>query len=129
MPRTTGKWTDERMDQIIGNLLRIGVAAAAAIVLVGGIYYLIQHGAAAPDYQAFHGEPKRLRSISEIIITAFSLRSRSIIQLGLLLLILTPIARVVFSVFAFALQRDRTYVVATLIVLGILVYNIIGGYR
>jgi hypothetical protein len=40
-----------------------------------------------------------------------------VIQFGLLLLIATPLARVAFSVAAFALQRDRTYVVVTLFVL------------
>ena len=59
--------------------------------------------------------------------SALSLSSGGIIQAGLLLLIATPVARVVFSVFAFALQRDRTYVFVTLIVLGILLYSLMGG--
>jgi uncharacterized membrane protein len=48
-------------------------------------------------------------------------------QLGLLLLIATPVARVAFSVFAFALQRDRLYVVVTLAVLGVLAFSMTGG--
>ena len=44
-----------------------------------------------------------------------------------MLLIATPIARVLFSVVAFALQRDRTYVVVTLIVLAVLLYSLIRG--
>jgi uncharacterized membrane protein len=47
--------------------------------------------------------------------------------LGLLLLIATPVARVAFSVLAFALQRDRTYIFVTLIVLGMLIYSLTGG--
>jgi len=43
--------------------------------------------------------------------------------LGLLLLIATPIARVAFSIVGFALERDRMYVVFTLIVLAILLYS------
>lgn len=59
---------------------------------------------------------------------ALSFRSRGVIQLGLLLLIATPVARVVFSVFAFALQQDRTYVIVTLIVLAVLIYSLAGGH-
>jgi len=54
-------------------------------------------------------------------------RGTGLIQLGLLLLLATPVARVAFSVVAFLLQRDRLYVLVTLIVLGILLYSIAGG--
>ena len=55
-------------------------------------------------------------------------RGRGLIQFGLLLLIATPVARVAFSVAAFAIQRDRLYVVVTLIVLAILTYSLAGGH-
>ena len=58
---------------------------------------------------------------------AFHLRSRWIIQLGILCLIATPIMRVALSLVAFALQRDRLYVVITLIVLGLLLAGLLGG--
>jgi uncharacterized membrane protein len=57
------------------------------------------------------------------------LAAKGIIQFGLLFLIATPIARVAFSVIAFALQRDRVYVSVTLIVLGLLLYSLVGGGR
>jgi uncharacterized membrane protein len=50
-----------------------------------------------------------------------------LIQLGLLLLIATPVARVAFSAAAFAMQRDRLYVVVALIVLAVLMYSLMGG--
>lgn len=121
--------TDEQMDLIIAALLRVGVMVSAAVVLVGGIYYVVKYGANLPNYTAFHGEPREFRSVPGIVSAALALRSRGIIELGLLLLILTPIARVVFSVIAFAVQRDRTYVVVTLIVLAVLAFNLIWGYR
>jgi uncharacterized membrane protein len=120
-------WSDEKMEQIIGTLLISGVIAAALIVLVGGVLYLIRYGATLPDYTVFRGEPVELRSVSGIITDALSFRIHGVIQLGLLLLIATPVARVAFSIFAFALQRDRTYVVVTLIVLGVLIYSLVGG--
>ena len=45
--------------------------------------------------------------------------------MGLLLLIATPVARVAFSVAAFAEQRDRLYVVVTSIVLLLLIYSLL----
>ena len=55
------------------------------------------------------------------------LHGKSIIQFGLLLLIATPIARVMFSVVGFAVERDYLYVALTLIVLGVLLYSLIGS--
>jgi len=73
------------------------------------------------------GEPTDLRTLSGIVRDALALRGRGIIQLGLLLLIATPVARVAFSVAAFAIQRDRLYVVVTLMVLAILLYSLTSG--
>jgi uncharacterized membrane protein len=121
------KPTDEQMEQFVGNLLRAGVMASAFLVLLGGILYLINSGAALPDYRVFRGEPAQLRGIWGILTDAFSFHTGGIIQLGLLVLIATPIARVAFSLVAFALQRDRIYVIVTLIVLAVLLYSLTGG--
>jgi uncharacterized membrane protein len=120
-------WTDRRVDVIIGTLLRVGVIISAAVVLSGGGLYLVQHGSTVPDYRVFHGEPAYLRGVSGIVKEARSLDGRGLIQLGLLLLLATPIARVAFSVVAFVFQRDRTYVVVTLIVLAVLLYSLGSG--
>ena len=116
--------TDKRAEEIIGILLRTGVTIAAVVVLGAAIPYLIQHGASKPDYHAFRGEPGELRHISGILHGARVLEPAAIIQLGLLLLIATPVARVAFSVFAFAEERDWMYVFVTLIVLGLLLYSL-----
>ena len=120
-------WTDQQVDQIVGNLLRVGVIVAAAVVLAGGALYLVQHGQTMPDYRVFHGEPAYLRGISGIVSDARARHGRGLILFGLLLLLATPITRVAFSVLAFALQRDRTYVVVTLIVLAVLFYSLSSG--
>jgi uncharacterized membrane protein len=126
---TTGTaWTDERVERVLGNLLRAGVVLASIVVLVGGILYLAQFGCTGTQGdRVFHGEPPELRSPRAIVADACTGDSRSIIQLGLLLLIATPVARVVFSVIAFALERDRLYVAVTIIVLGVLLYSLAGG--
>lgn len=120
-------FTDEQMDRIISILLRTGVLLSALVVLGGGILYLIRVGVASPAYRVFLGEPAELRTVSGIVKDALSFDSRGMIQFGLLLLVATPVARVAFSILAFALQRDRTYIIITLIVLGVLLFSLAGG--
>lgn len=127
MAKPEGTLTDQRMDEIIGRLLQVGVSLSALLVLIGGVLYLARYGHTVPNYRVFRGEPQDLRSVSQIVADLLTLRRRAMIQFGLLLLIATPVARVVFSVYAFARQRDRTYVVLTLIVLAVLLYSLIGG--
>jgi uncharacterized membrane protein len=120
-------WADERVEGIIGTLLRVGVLLAAAVVVLGAGIFLIRHGVEYPHYRMFVGEPSDLKTVTGILAQAFSFRGRNIIQLGLLLLIATPVARVGFSVVAFVLERDWLYVVVTLIVLAVLVFGLAGG--
>jgi len=118
--------TDKQVDEIIGVLLRYGVLSAASVVAAGGIWYLIQYGTSAPGYQVFRSEPEYLRHVKGIVTGVPGFHCRRMIQLGLTLLIATPVARVAFSVVAFILQRDRAYVVITLIVLSVLLFSLTG---
>jgi len=120
-------WTDQRIENILGNLLRAGVLLSALVVLIGGVIYLLRHGHSPMDFRVFRGEPADLRGVRGIIRDTVALRGRGIIQLGLLLLIATPVARVAFSIFGFAEERDRMYVVFTLIVFSILLYSLTGS--
>lgn len=119
-------WTDDRVDQIIGKLLRAGVSLSVAIVLSGAVLYLRHYGFERPAYHLFRSEPAALRKVSGIASGAFHARSEYLIQLGLLVLIATPVARVAFSVVAFALERDWTYVAITVIVLAVLLLSLTG---
>jgi len=119
---------DMKVEQIVGWLLISGVLLSAAVVAAGGILFLVQHGSAAPQYHFFQGEPESLRGFGGIFDGAMHLESRAVIQLGLLLLIATPVARVIFTVFAFLIERDRTYVIITLIVLAVLLYSLLGAH-
>jgi uncharacterized membrane protein len=119
-------WGDRRFEVTIGKLLRFGVLLAAAWVLAGGIHYLIQFHGGRPDYKVFRGETADLRYLREIVRGAIEFNARAFIQLGLLLLIATPVARVAFSVIGFALEKDWMYVGITLIVLALLIYSLSG---
>jgi uncharacterized membrane protein len=119
-------WTDRKVENIIGNLLRVGVLLSAAVVFFGGTIYVAHHGRSRVDYCVFQGEPANYRQIGGIFHEALNLSGRGIIQFGLLLLIATPVARVIFSLFGFAAEKDRMYVAFTAIVLVILLYSLFG---
>ncbi len=116
---------DQKLEILIGHTLRIGVVTAALIVLLGGVLYLIQNRSAVPHYHTFHPALTRADNLSGVVRNIRALNSDGIMQLGLLVLIATPILRVIFSVVAFALERDVLYVAATLIVLAVLLYSLL----
>lgn len=118
---------DERVEQIIGRLLQVGVLMAAVVVLVGGVLLLGQYGHRPAAFGTFRGEDSTLRSVGAIIREALSGDSRAIVQLGLVILIGTPVARVALTLGAFLLQRDRLYVLTTSIVLALLLYGLLWG--
>jgi uncharacterized membrane protein len=123
-----GAWSDERVELVIGNLLRAGVLMSALVVAAGGLIYLFRHGREpALENRVFNSEPTAGRGPFALLRNAWETPGRGLIAIGLLLLIATPIARVVFAVVAFARQHDRTYVVVTLIVLAILLYSLFSG--
>jgi len=117
---------DADVQQAVGNLLRGGVLLAAAVVLAGGVLFLLRHGGAVPDYRVFRGEPVVLRALGGILRDTFTGSGRGMMQLGVLLLVATPVARVAFTAVAFALERDRTYVLVALLVLSLLLKSLIG---
>ncbi|MDR2953689.1 MAG: DUF1634 domain-containing protein [Prevotella sp.] len=131
---TKDYWSEKDMNLLIGKLLRYGVFLACGITLFGGIIYLYQHQGASmehykstPDGQPFPGAEYYLRELSTIIPRVFSFDGAAIIQLGVCVLIATPILRVAFSVIAFLIEKDYMYVVITLIVLIIIIANMLLG--
>ena len=123
----TPKVTDSKIEEGVSVLLRAGVLVSGIIVLLGGIYFVFRHGGERVDFITFRGETSIDRDVVQIVVGAFRLRARSIIQVGILALIATPILRVAFSLVGFALERDRVYVLITGIVLLILLYSLISG--
>lgn len=120
-------WRDRRIGVILGNLLRTGVLISAAVVLCGACIYLSRHAHEPADYRVFRGEPSEFRTIPGVIRSVVNGRARGLIQLGLLLLIATPIARVAFSIVGFSIERDWLYVAFTVIVLLVLLYSLLGS--
>jgi uncharacterized membrane protein len=114
---------DKDLELIIGQLLRYGVLLSSLIVVAGGIVYLIRHGYQQPAFDTFRGEPDKMRKPLEMLKAIGHGEGRPLIALGLLLLILTPIARIVFSIFGYLLEKDYLYVLITFFVLGVILWN------
>lgn len=119
---------DYRLGTILSKLLKYGVWVATATVLLGGILYLIRHGAEPVNYQIFRGEPDIFRSPAGVIDAVCSGRRRGIVQLGLLFLIATPVVRVLVSFVFFIWQRDFYYTLITGLVISGLLYSLLGAY-
>jgi len=114
---------DADLEKIIGNLLRYGVLTASVVVFAGGMVYLWRHGAQTPQYHEFKGEPDKMKQPRLIWEAILRGEGRPLIQLGLLILIATPIARIAFSIFGYLLEKDYLYTVLTVIVLLVILIN------
>jgi uncharacterized membrane protein len=119
--------TDYDIERMVAVLLRTGVIVSGLVVTIGGAVFLSRHGGEDANYQKFQTLPAADRLVPKIVAGAIDNRARSIIQVGILLLIATPIARVAFSLLGFAFEGDKKYILITAIVLAILIYGVISG--
>jgi uncharacterized membrane protein len=120
--------SEQQLESLLSNLLKYGVLIASSVVFIGGILYLIRHGSEPVPYKFFQGEPLELCSPIGVVNAVLSGSSRGIIQFGLLLLIATPVLRVIISLLAFIWRREFIYVFVTLFVLASLTYSLVGAY-
>ena len=111
----TLQWVFQVWDLYAGTILLSFVIAFAtlAVTLIAGV----------PSAYALYIRGGRLSRIIEEIITLPLAITGLAIALGLLLLILTPIARIVFSIFGYLLEKDYLYVSITLFVLAVILWN------
>lgn len=118
---------DHAVELVVGDLLRWGVLLAAGVTAIGGALLLWQDGGTIPTLGTFVGEPGAHTDLGGILRGALSGDGAAIVQLGVVLLIATPIARVAFTLVAFVRQRDRLYTAVTALVLAILLYSLFSG--
>lgn len=116
--------SDEKLDIAIGRTLQAGVLLAAVIVLIGGILYLLHSAGPRPDYSHFHGVAEMLRTPSGMWHGMIHGDAESVIQLGLLVLIATPVVRVILAGVGFLLERDQLYFWVSATVLAVLCYSL-----
>ena len=113
-----------RFRDLVSGVLIVGVVTSAALIAVGfggslavgwdGSLRGLPPTAAAPT------------SFSAVGPGLLELRPIAFAQAGLLVLLATPVLRVLTSVVAFALEGDRLYATITLTVLAILLVSLFG---
>lgn len=101
---------ESTLDFILSVVLRIGLALSIFTVLIGGGLFLWEHAGEAIDYRIFTGEPASLMGIKTILTSAYRDRSLAIVQLGIILLVATPVTRVASCILVFLKERDFLYV-------------------
>jgi uncharacterized membrane protein len=116
------------MQWVIGFVLRAGVLTSLCIVIFGGVIYLIHEGSRVEHYDIFKGGKNSINSANSYLHNVFILNGRTIIQTGLILLIATPIIRVVFSAIVFLKEKDYLYTGITLLVLAIIFTSMLTGH-
>ena len=122
------KFKDTDMQLLLGRVLRAGMITSVSIVFFGGVLYLYRHGSSVPDYRVFKGVPPFLQNIGSLFEAAFTLHGQAIIQLGIILLIATPILRVMFSTMGFVLEKDYLYTCISILVLIIIFASMLSGH-
>lgn len=119
-------FTDIDLNRSVGNLLRIGVMLSVATSLFGFIKLFLE-GFKMPkhytDLESTSGNIWR-----EFWTSLMNFEGMAIIQLGILILILTPLVRIIFALIGYLKERDYVYVVISLIVLSIMAVSFFTGY-
>lgn len=119
---------DTDIQRILGWVLRLGVSLSMLIVGIGGVVYLYRHGSEMVSYQKFTGVPEFVHSPLGIWQGILTGRGRAIIQAGIILLIATPVIRVVFSAIGFVLEKDWLYTGISLLVLLVIIISALTGH-
>lgn len=124
MKKSKHYFADKDVQVILGTLLRVGVILSMSVVLLGGIIYLLHHGNGLVDYKIFDSTKSQYASILAVFEGIKRMDSQAVIQFGVLLLIFTPITRVVFSIFSFLIERDYMYVLIGVFVLCVILFSL-----
>ncbi len=124
MKKELNFYSDKDVQLILGTLLRVGVMVSMIVIFAGGTLYLFGRYSEVIDYRVFDPHKTGLTSIASVYKGVVHLDGSAITQFGVLLLIFTPVARVVFSVFSFLVERDYLYVLIGLLVLAIILVSL-----
>jgi uncharacterized membrane protein len=122
------KLKDTDIQSLLGKVLRAGTVMSMSIVFLGGILYIYRHGYSVVNYHKFTGIPDFVQYTSRLIPGAISFKGQAIIQIGIILLIFTPILRVFVSSIGFLLEKDYLYTFISLVVLAIIFASMLSGH-
>jgi uncharacterized membrane protein len=121
---------DAQLQNSLARVMLTGVQVAAAVIGAGLIWFVATHEGMPPGDHIFSGEPKYFEDPIAMLQRALDLKSighrRSLIMIGVVLLLINPLIRVAFAAVGFAAQQDKLYTVISLGVLAVLVLSFFG---
>src|ERR1700744_845215 len=101
---------DKDIQLLLARVLLTGTILSMVFVLAGGALFLYRHGHSLSNYHTFKGVPAFVQHASGLIGGVEAFKGQAMIQFGVVLLIATPIVRVIFSAIGFALEKDYLYI-------------------
>jgi uncharacterized membrane protein len=118
---------ESEFSNVIGLVLRYGVVVSFAIIALGSIMLFLEgqtgYYPLGTAEQLFDRQNHFLIGLVPLLQGVGAAKPYAIIDLGLLVLLATPIARVFISIFLFAEERRYAFVLITLTVLGLLLFS------
>ncbi len=114
------------LNRSVGNLLRVGVILSVVTSLFGFIKLFLEGFEMPKNYASLEITDDNIWPSFWNSLLKFE--GMAIIQLGILILIMTPLVRIIFALIGYLKEKDYTYVIISTIVLGIMVVSFLMGF-
>jgi uncharacterized membrane protein len=121
-------FTDADLNRSVGNLLRLGVILSVITSLVGFIKLFTEGFKMPKKYKLLDMGTSSEKVWGHFWDSLCKGEGMAIIQLGILLLIFTPLMRIIFALIGYLKEKDYVYVVISSIVLAIMAVSFFTGY-
>lgn len=121
-------FTDIDLNRSVGNLLRLGVILSVITSLIGFVKLFMEGFQMPRKYKLLDMGTSSEKVWSHFWETLCKGDGMAIIQLGILMLIFTPLMRIIFALIGYLKEKDYVYVVISSIVLAIMVVSFFTGY-
>ena len=108
------------LKKISSRVLLIGIYSSTFFCCLGAILFLYKEGFNKTNWSQFDTSLTPFRSLKEAFGLIKTFDPIGIIELGLIILVLTPLLRVFFSIFIYYKQKDRLYTMISSLVFLIL---------
>jgi uncharacterized membrane protein len=105
------------IERTVSRILGVGIVAAVVLMLAG-LVLALAGGEGLPDHVV---------SLAGLLPGLTEPDPAAYLSLGLLVLVATPFVRVAGSLVAFALEKDRRYVLVTAVVLAVMCLGVVLG--
>lgn len=121
-------FTDIDLNRSVGNLLRLGVILSVIISLIGFIKLFLEGFKMPKKYTMLDMGSSSEKVWSQFWHSLLKFEGMAIIQLGILILIFTPLMRIIFALIGYLKEKDYLYVGISAIVLAIMAVSFFTGY-